>query len=518
MTKQFAPEYPRNSNNWIKFPPDSQYRKGMFPEEVNSHPAKANVYLVQAIIEYVSEENDILMDIMAGTGTLMVAALVGRSVICIEISEKFHQIQVGALEHLEKIAPGISGMISLINMPCQTYLPIPNLVNHIIFSPQYCIHPDTKVLKSDLTWDRASSLVVGDELVGFDKDSSGSGRGRGRKMRRSMVEAIKPTVEDAYLICLSNGEFVIASANHRWLESYHFPSGHILRWSTTASLHTGSRLKYLAKPWGTDSSHSGGYLQGIYDGESWVHRQTVGFGQNKGDTLDKVRSLLTEKGYYVSGDVNDKESQDTHRLYLERFQDSMRFLGSIRPERLLKDASKIWEGKEIRSRIEGATEVEVTRIIPLPKQELLHIQTSTETFIASGLLSHNSGILKKKSVTDQWNIDIGYDFVEYSTNPLNLGTMSEFLWTHEMERVYAKCFETIKPGGSMTLILKDHISAGKRIELTKMGIDASVRVGFSYNPEEHWKWAAPGMPYTAARRARGEATVDDESIIILRRS
>ena len=69
----------------------------------------------------------------------------------------------------------------------------------------------------------------------------------------------------------------------------------------------------------------------------------------------------------------------------------------------------------------------------------------------------------------------------------------------------------------ISLILKDHISAGKRITLTQMGIDASKRVGFSYDPEEHWKWAAPGMPYTAARRARGEATVDDEDIVTLRR-
>jgi len=265
MTKQFAPEYPRDSNNWIKFPADSDYRKRMFPPEVNQHPAKANVYLVQSIIEYVSEPDDILMDIMAGTGTLMVGALIGRSVICVEISEKFHQIQVAALEHLEKIAPGISGMISLVNLPCQTYLPIPNLVDHIIFSPQY------------------------------------------------------------------------------------------------------------------------------------------------------------------------------------------------------------------------------------------------------------AGIMKTKG-TDRWNKDTGYDFSEYSSNPLNLGTMSEFIWAEEMERVYAKCYQTIKPGGSMTLIIKDHIDAGKRVMLTQKAIDASARVGFSYNPEEHWRWAAPGMPYTAARRARGEATVDDEDIVVLRKS
>jgi len=238
----------------------------MFPPEVNQHQAKANVYLVQAIIEYVSEPDDILMDIMAGTGTLMVGALIGRQVICVEISDKFYQIMIGALGHLESIAPGISDMISLVNLPCQIYLPIPDLADHIIFSPQY------------------------------------------------------------------------------------------------------------------------------------------------------------------------------------------------------------------------------------------------------------AGILKKKTVTDQWNIDTGYDFVEYSKNPLNLGTMSEFLWMHEMEKVYSKCYQTLKPNGSMTLIVKDHIDAGERVLLTQKAIMAATRVGFRYSTSEHWKWAAPGMPYTAARRARGETTVDDEDIVILRKS
>lgn len=263
--KEFASEYSRNESGWIKFPPDADYRKKMFPPEVNQHPAKANVYLVQAIVEYVSEPNQLLMDIMAGTGTLMVAALIDRDVICVEISEKFHQIQVAALEHLERIAPGISEHISLVNMPCQNYLPIPNLANHIIFSPQY------------------------------------------------------------------------------------------------------------------------------------------------------------------------------------------------------------------------------------------------------------AGIMLKRAVNDQWNIDTGYDFVEYSKSPLNLGTMTEFLWQHEMEAVYSKCYQTLTTPGTMSLIVKDHMRQGERVQLAQTAVDASVRVGFSYNPNEHFKWAAPGMPYTAARRAKGIEVVDDESVVVLRK-
>lgn len=263
--KNFASEYNRNELGWVLFPRDSDYRKSIFPPEVNQHPAKANIYLVQSIVEYVSDEDSLLLDPMAGVGTLMVAALIGRDVICVEISEKFYNIQVAALKFLEQIVPGISEHVSLVNMPCQNYLPIPNLANHIIFSPQY------------------------------------------------------------------------------------------------------------------------------------------------------------------------------------------------------------------------------------------------------------AGIMLKKAVSDQWNIDIGYDFVEYSKSPLNLGNMTEFLWKHEMEAVYKKCYETLTTPGSMTLIIKDHMRMGERIQLTQLAIDSSIRVGFKFNSNEHFKWAAPGMPYTAARRAKGIEVVDDESIVVLRK-
>ena len=264
MDKTFALEYSRNDTDWVRFPSDSDYRKKMFPPEVNKHPAKANVFLVQSIIEYVSEPGDMLMDIMAGSGTIMVGTLIGRDVICVEISDKFHNIQKVALEYLEKIAPGSADHISLVNMPCQVYLPIPNLANHIIFSPQY------------------------------------------------------------------------------------------------------------------------------------------------------------------------------------------------------------------------------------------------------------AGIMKTKG-TDSWNVDTGYDFAEYSKSPLNLGTMSEFLWMKEMEKVYKKCYNTLTTPGSMTLIIKDHMCQGERVQLTNRAIQSCVDVGFSYNPSEHFKWAAPGMPYTSARRAKGIEVVDDEDIVVLRK-
>jgi len=269
MDKKFAPEYSRTDEGWVRFPSDAQYRKGMFPEEVNKHPAKANVYLIQSIIEYVSEEGQTLLDPMGGTGTLMVGALVGREVICVEISEYFHGLQVRALEALERIAPGISEHIMLVNLPCQQYLPIPDLADHIIFSPPY-----------------ASIMKVG----------------------------------------------------------------------------------------------------------------------------EKQGKLQTE------------------------------FLG-----------------------------------------------------------------------------DIAY---EYSNNPLNLGLMNDFIWGQELEKIYAKCFKTLKVGGTMSVIVKDHYEkqkdgVRKRIPLSQAARDACIRAGFK---DHSWhKWAAPGSAFTNIYRSRGWDVVEDEDIVIMQK-
>ena len=270
MTKQFAPEYKRDENGWILFPSDAEYRKEMFPPEVNRHVAKANVYLVQAIIEYVSKSGQTLMDIMAGTGTIIVGALIGRSIICIEISPMFHNLQAEPLNKLEHIAPGISNRVSLINVPCQTVLPLQNTADHIIFSPPY------------------ASIM------------------------------------------------------------------------------------------------------------------------RKGEVTD---SLTLEK---------------------------------------MPDAA----------------------------------------------------------------------FEEYSRHPLNIGLMNDFIWMQEMERIYAKCYDTIKPGGTLSIIVKDHMEKQKdgyrkRIQLSKAAKEACERVGFMFHLWE--KWLAPGSVYTHIYRAKGWEVVDDEDILIMQK-
>jgi DNA modification methylase len=260
----FASEYKRTPEGWILFPSDVAYRKVMFPIAVSEHIAKANVYLIQSIVEYVSKPGDYLLDPMSGSGTLMVAALWSRDVMLIEISPKYHEWQQQALTYLDSIAPGVSGHVFLINSPLQTILPMPSLADHIIFSPPYA-------------------------------------------------------------------------------------------------------------------------------------------------------SIMKTKG-------KDKLTRET--------------MGDIAGE---------------------------------------------------------------------------YTF----SHPLNLGTMNDWLWTQEMTKVYDKCYKTLKPGGTMTLITKDHMLKRERVQLSQGAYDACIRVGFQ--PKDWFKWKAPGSVYTSIYRSRGWEVVEDEDIIIVQK-
>jgi len=161
--KEFASEYPRNEEGLILFPRDSDYRKELFPLlKLDEHPAKANIYLVQAIVEYVSEPEDTIMDIMAGTGTIMTAALIGRRVVCLDIEQPYIEILEEGANSLEAIAPGIGEMITIIEGDCLKLLPLP-ITDHIIFSPPYANIMKKKKL------DKLSAEMIGDGLLKYSK-------------------------------------------------------------------------------------------------------------------------------------------------------------------------------------------------------------------------------------------------------------------------------------------------------------------------------------------------------------
>lgn len=132
----FAPQYERNEEGLILFPNDGKERDKHYATwkeagQQGPHPAKANLYLTQELIRYTSEPGDTIMDITAGTGTIMMGALEGRKVIAIELNSEYCDWIKMSREKM-----GIEAMI--LNGDCREILPMPTAnVKSIVFSPPY---------------------------------------------------------------------------------------------------------------------------------------------------------------------------------------------------------------------------------------------------------------------------------------------------------------------------------------------------------------------------------------------
>lgn len=126
-----------------------------------------------------------------------------------------------------------------------------------------------------------------------------------------------------------------------------------------------------------------------------------------------------------------------------------------------------------------------------------------------------ANVLKKKSI-DQFTKDAGYGSAEhYTSDPNNIGNLSDFIYHQKMEQVYKKLFQTLTPGGTLTIIIKDRMEKGTRIEQGKRAQRDCIRLGF--DPVAWNRWEAMGGGYAAYNRSIGLETVNEEDLITLRK-
>ena len=155
----FAAQYPREEHGWIKFPSDVATRRSLFVPEAMEHPAKAQLHLVDALVEYLTQPGDTVIDITAGTGSILLAARKGRRVVCIELREHYaHLIHQSA----EKM--GLAPMqYVVLQGDCRKFLPI--TCQAIIFSPPYSqtLASHSGMIRKDPKMDRSYGDYQGGE-------------------------------------------------------------------------------------------------------------------------------------------------------------------------------------------------------------------------------------------------------------------------------------------------------------------------------------------------------------------
>jgi DNA modification methylase len=68
---------------------DGAKRRRLFVPDAFQHPAKGHIAMWEEMVLRYSKEGDVILDPMAGIGTSLVAALMGRNVVCVEIEPHF---------------------------------------------------------------------------------------------------------------------------------------------------------------------------------------------------------------------------------------------------------------------------------------------------------------------------------------------------------------------------------------------------------------------------------------------
>lgn len=262
---------------------------------------------------------------------------------------------------------------------------------------QMCVAPDTRVLTADLRHIPARDIHQGMELVGFDEERPGPGLHR--RFRRTVVEAVKTVRLPSYLLTLSDGTSITCSEDHLWLVS---TAGRRTEWKRTSDLATTDRIFKLTDVWDHERNYETGYLAAAFDGEGHLSHEPlqIGFSQKENAMLDAVRKHLAELGFMP----NESENPATgvRRLNISGRAEMMRFLGQVRPERLLDklDIDRLGSVGRHDRRSGGFDHPQVTGKLFLGEQEVVAFRTSTRTFVAEGLASHNSYALK-------WQLDRG---------------------------------------------------------------------------------------------------------------
>jgi DNA polymerase I-like protein with 3'-5' exonuclease and polymerase domains len=254
----------------------------------------------------------------------------------------------------------------------------------------YCLAPTTPILRADLTWVPISQLKVGDDLMAIDETNE---KAKTRKLKRTKVVRTSSRTRPSYRITMDDGRHMVASAEHPWLvKKRHAACWGKWEWVETKDLDTTHHIADVGEPWEEDKNWEAGYLAGIYDGEGWINKGQIGFGQLPGPVYDYVCVLLREKGYkFWDGNSVDRNwKSDCNKLHLTS-KDALRFLGSIRPTRLMASSDKLWCGSGIPSRNYHPAP-QVASIEFLGDTEVISIETECHTFIANGFVTHNSQV------------------------------------------------------------------------------------------------------------------------------
>lgn len=250
---------------------------------------------------------------------------------------------------------------------------------------RYCMDPSTKVLTKELFWKNIGDLSIGEELVGFDENHNGS-KNAMRKFKSSIVTHTELIELPSFLIKMKDGTEHICSSHHKWLVRHN----NRFVWRETHELNTQDSLIKLFDVWDTDTDYDSGYLSAAFDGEGYISQSKkdnggyslrIGMSQRNNIMLEEVERCLIKKNFSYGKYVQETINQIN---LTGKRHESIRFLGQIRPKRLLEKFDVSVLGRMTCKEIVGISSIEF-----IGNHPVIVLSTSSKTFIANGYATHN---------------------------------------------------------------------------------------------------------------------------------
>jgi hypothetical protein len=310
-----------------------------------------------------------------------------------------------------------------------------------------CVSPETRILKSDLTWWNAGAIKVGDTLIGFDEQNGPARSGlraptRYRRLQVATVTGTRRLRKPCYRLVFQDGTVVTASEDHLWLAGSHRTGGRGWRWVKTKSLVCNRKTQRswvlkVADVGGAENTWGAGWIGGMFDGEGCI---AVGPGvritlaQKEGPLLVKMERMLLDRGYHFT---RVKQRNCSALQINGGIRSSLSFLMRFRPGRLISNLSKRLGEISLYGRKHNAVGLLKKEFVGV--QEVVAIQTSTRTFIAEGFASHNCFIANFWRALSRDPDKVAY-YADWPVNEADLHARHKWLvsrWKHTAKRIMA---------------------------------------------------------------------------------
>ena len=151
----------------LKLKNDRGLRNRLMVPESMAHPAKGHLGLWEAIIEKYTQPGDVILDPMAGVGSTLIGALMGRDVVCVELEQHFIVPMLASWRKMQVVSPMLGhqmGRVVILRGDARC-LPLGS-ADSIVTSPPY----EGSVPAEDTFNERAAAAVKGGSYKGQRPD------------------------------------------------------------------------------------------------------------------------------------------------------------------------------------------------------------------------------------------------------------------------------------------------------------------------------------------------------------